>query len=118
MRLRVETRYKNYKSLLQKIKCKAKQPYYQTRCVEFKGNTNKLWAMMNTAVNKLPDKSSVIDELTVDGMKITHPNSIADSLGSYFASVGDKFAQKIPTPKTDVNEYISKIHETSNSMYF
>ena len=59
-----------------------------------------------------------IYQLTVDGMKITHPNSIADSLGSYFASVGDKFAQKIPTPKTDANEYISKIHETSNSMYF
>ena len=74
--------------------------------------------VMNTAVNKLSDKSSVIDELTVDGIKITHPMSIADSLGSYFASVGDKFAQKIPNPKKDVDEYIKKIHETVNSMYF
>ena len=83
-RLRVETKYKNYRSLLQKIKRKSKQSYYHDRCIEFKGNTKKLWGVMNSAVNKLSDKSSIIDELTVDGVKITHPNSIADSLGNYF----------------------------------
>ena len=117
-RLRVETKYKNYRSLLQKIKCKAKQSYYHDHCIEFKGNTKKLWGVMNSAVNKLSDKSSVIDELTIDGVKITRPNSIADSLGNYFATVGDKFAQRIATPNKNVDEYIKKIHETTNSMYF
>ena len=60
-RLQVETKYKNYRSLLQKIKHKAKQTYYHDCCVEFKGNTKKLWGVMNSAVNKLSDKSSVID---------------------------------------------------------
>ena len=74
--------------------------------------------VMNSAVNKLSDKSSVIDELTVEGVKITHPNAITDSLGKYFASVGDKFAQRIATPTRNVDEYIKKIHETTNSLYF
>ena len=117
-RLLVETKYKKYRSLLQKIKHKAKQSYYQDRCVEFKGNTKKLWGVMNSAVNKLSDKSSVIDKLTVEGVKITHPNAIADSLGKYFASVGDKFAQRIATPTRNIDEYIKKIHETTNSLYF
>ena len=42
-RLRVKTKYKKYRTLLQKIKRKAKQSYYNDRCVEFKGNTKKLW---------------------------------------------------------------------------
>ena len=64
---------------MQKIKRKAKQAYYHDRCVEFKGNTKKLWGVMNIAVNKLSDKGSIIDELTVDGVKITNPDSIANS---------------------------------------
>ena len=73
---------------------------------------------MNAAVNKLSDKSSIIHELTVDGVKITNPDSIANSLGKYFAAVGDKFAQRIASPVKSVDEYIQKIHETTNSMYF
>ena len=63
---------------------------------------------MNAAVNKLSDKSSVIDELTVDGVKITNPDSIANSLGKYFATVGNKFAQRIASPVKSVDEYIKK----------
>ena len=73
---------------------------------------------MNAAVNKLSDKGSIIDELTVDGVKITNPDSIANSLGKYFATVGDKFVQRIASPVKNVDEYIKKIHETTNSMYF
>ena len=73
---------------------------------------------MNTAVNKLSDKSSVIETLVIDGKKIDRPNAVADHLGSYFASVGTNYAKKIPTPKKDMNEYIDKISETVNSMYF
>ena len=54
--------------------------------------------VMNAAVNKLSDKGSVIDKLTVDGVKITNPDSFANSLGNYFATVGDKFAQRIASP--------------------
>ena len=117
-RLRVQTKYKRYKAQLQKIKRRAKQSYYRTQCIDFKCNTKKLWATMNSAVNRLSDKSSVIKALTVDGKKIDNPTAVANHLGNYFASVGANYAKKIPTPKKPVNEYIDKISETVNSMYF
>ena len=54
---------------------------------------------MNAAINKKQDKSTVIDELTVDGLRITQPHAIANSLGHYFANVGETYAKKIPSPK-------------------
>ena len=117
-RLPVETQYRNYKALLQRIEQTAKQNYYHNCCVELKSNTKKLWETMNSAVNKMSDKSSVINELTVGGIKITKPNEIADTLGNYFASVGENYAHKIPKPKWDVNDYVKLIHENVNSLYF
>ena len=64
------------------------------------------------------DKSTVIDELTVDGLRITQPHAIANSLGHYFANVGETYAKKIPSPKHSVDEYIRLIHENVDSLYF
>ena len=73
---------------------------------------------MNTAVNKISDKSSVIDELTIEGVKITKQNHIANSLGNYFASVGEKFPNKTPTPNKSVDEHTKLIRENAKSLYF
>ena len=73
---------------------------------------------MNSAVNKMTNKNSVIDELTVDGIRITKPNDIANTLGNYFASVGENYANKIPNPKQGVDDYIRLITENVNSLYF
>ena len=94
--LPVETQYKTYKTILQCVKHVDKQSYYHKHCTNFKHNTKKLWATMNAAVNKKTDKSTIIDELTVNGLRITEPTSIANSLGKYFASVGQTYATGIP----------------------
>ena len=116
--LPVETRYKTYKTILQQVKRIAKQSYYYECCTQFKHNTKKLWETMNTAINKKQDKSTVIDELTVDGLSITRPHAIANSLGHYFANVGETYAKKFPTPKCSIDDYIKLIHENVNSLYF
>ena len=73
---------------------------------------------MNAAINKKHDKSTVIDELTVDGLSITQLNAIANSLGHYFANVGETYAKKISSPKHSIDDYIKLIHENVNSLYF
>ena len=116
--LSVETRYETYKTILQRVKRVAKQTYYYEHCNQFKHNTKKLWETMNAAINKMHDKSTVIDELTVNGLRITQPHTIANSLGHYFANVGETYAKKIPSSKHSVDEYIKLIHENINSLYF
>ena len=64
------------------------------------------------------DKSTVIDELTVDGLRITQPHAIANSIGHYFANVDETYAQKIPSPKRSADEYIRLIHENVDNLYF
>ena len=73
---------------------------------------------MNAAINKKHDKSSVIDELTIDGVNVTQPNAIADTLGNYFANIGESYAKKIPRPKRSADEYLKLIHTSINSLYF
>ena len=58
--LPVETRYKTYKTILQQVKCIAKQSYYYECCTQFKHNTKKLWETMNAAINKKQDESTVL----------------------------------------------------------
>ena len=54
---------------------------------------------MNAAINKKHDKTSVIDELTINGISVTEPNAIANTLGNYFANVSETYAKKVPKPK-------------------
>ena len=68
--------------------------------------------------NKKHDKTSVIDELTSDGISVTEPNAIANTLGNYFANVGETYAKRIPKPKRNSDEFLKLIHTNINSLYF
>ena len=73
---------------------------------------------MNVAKNKKHDKTSVIDELTTDGISLTEPNAIANTLGNYFAKVGETYAKRIPKSKHNSDEFLKLIHTNINSLYF
>ena len=116
--LSVETKYRTYKSILQRIKRIAKQTFYHERCTQFKHNTKKLWETMNAAINKKHDKTSVIDELTINGISVIEPNAIANTLGNYFANVSETYAKRVPKPKRNPDELLKLIHTNINSLYF
>ena len=72
---------------------------------------------MNAAINKKHDKTSVIDELTINGISVTEPNAIANTLGN-FANVGETYAKRVPKPKRNPDELLKLIHTNINSLYF
>ena len=45
-------KYKDYKSILQKIKRKAKMDHYQDECLRYKNETRKLWDVINRITGK------------------------------------------------------------------
>ena len=45
-------KYKEYKSMLQKLKRKAKMDHYQDKCQRYKNETKKLWDVINTITGK------------------------------------------------------------------
>ena len=49
------TKYRNYRNLLTKLKCKYKLNYYKDKCKEFRSNAKKLWHIINTCIGKESD---------------------------------------------------------------
>ena len=113
-----ETKYKEYKTTLRKITRLAKVEYYNNKCVEVKGNMKNLWLIINHAIGKTSDKTSVIESIKSEGLYQFEPKAISNELARYFASIGKKFADKTPTPENDIKHYLNKINQNKNSLFF
>ena len=100
------THYKEYRNVLNTIKCYSKINYCQQKCIEHKRNTSKLWKLINNAINKTNDKSCIVEKIKIDNLLVNDPKKIANHFGEYFSTVGKKYANKISSPKIDINTYI------------
>ena len=80
--------YKQYRSVLKKCKCSAKQQYYKDICTELKNNTKKLWQLINGIINKTSHKLHVIEKINKDGTSLTNTQEISNEFGRYFSSIG------------------------------
>ena len=108
----VNEQYKHYTNCLNKLKRQAKLSYYQTLCINLKNNTKKLWEIINTTIRKRSNKSCILEKLKVGNFVYDSATDIANSLGSYFATVGTKFANAIKPPNTKVSAYTRKTKKT------
>ena len=99
----VNEQCKHYRNCLNKLKRQAKLSYYQTLCTNLKNNTKKLWEIINTTISKSSNKSCILEKLKVGNIMYDSATNIANSLGSYFATVGTKFANAIKPPNIKVS---------------
>ena len=111
-----DLKYKNYKNVIEKSKRYMKLEYYRTKCIEFKSNTKKLWGMIKKITGKVNDKSTVISCIKVDTIEHYDATGITNTLGKYFSSVGEAYANKITKSSIPINNYISKTPQNQNSM--
>ena len=108
--------YKDYSKLLPKLKHFAKKLYYESKCEEYKSNTNKLWKVINEICSKNNDKTSTIDYLKIGNLHEYNADRISNHFGKYFSKVGKVFAKKIPDPKKGINEYLSVIDRNQSAL--
>ena len=114
--LKLSKNYNEYAKLLKRTLRYAKKSYYVEKCNLYKSNTKKLWATIHEICGRHNDKSSMIDYLTIDGVKTYEATKISNQFAKYFSTVGKKFANKLPNPVTPVSEYISQIPCNSKSL--
>ena len=88
--------YKTYRNTYNRIKRHAQETYYQKKALDFNNNTKQLWNLINKVIRKKGHSGSIIPYITVDGIKITDPNEIADSFGQFYSTLGSSLAQKNP----------------------
>ena len=112
-----ETKYKVYRSTLQKILRTAKRNYYTEQCVSFKSNTKKLWQTINEISRKINDKSSLLDCIKVNNINYYDGKNICSEFGRYFSTVGNSLASKIPNSIKSINHYLDKINRNTKSVF-
>ena len=114
----IRTHYLAYNKILRKSLKLAKQEFHREKCREFQHNTKKLWRLINKISGRINDKSSTIDCITIDGVKQYQGSIIANSLASYFANVGQKFAEKIPKSNISVKSYLEALQNNTQTLFF
>ena len=114
----LRTHYLAYNKILRKSLKWAKQEFHREKCREYQQNTKKLWQLINKVSGRVNDKSSTIDCITVNGIKQYQGSLIANSLASYFANVGKKFAEKIPKSTTSIKCYLEALQNNTQSLFF
>ena len=110
-------RYKNYRNVLNTLKRRCKINYYQQMCIEHKINTTKLWQLINNVINKTNDKSCVIEILKIENLLVNDPKKISNHFGEYFSTVGENYANKISSPKNNVDYYLRKINRNNKTIF-
>ena len=110
-------RYKQYRDCLKKIKRDCKCLYFSQQCKRHKHNIKKLWEMINAMTGKLVNKTSVIDFITVDNIKKFTAMEISNEFTKFYATIGKKLADNIPSSTMGLDYYLNKISRNKNSLF-
>ena len=113
----VHNKYKEYRNKLKQIIRKRKETCYNTKCVEFKRNSKKLWDMINRISHNERDKTNLIECLKIENIMDYNAKNIASEFGKYFSSIGKTLANQIPTSNHNINTYINNIIPNPNTIY-
>ena len=110
--------YKTYNSTLRRIIRRTKCLYYQDMCHTYRAHSKKLWGLINEIAGKINDKSSIIEYIKIDGIRVYNSTKICNAFGNYFSTVGKNFANKIPKSQKSITDYLKKLQSNSESLFF
>ena len=110
-------KYKAYRNCLTKIKHNAKVNYYIKKCYSLKSNVKKLWQLINNIIKKTNDKTTLIDYITVNGIKYYNPSEISNHFGKFYSKLGENVVKTIHKSKFTPNHYLNKIKINPKTLY-
>ena len=110
-------RYKQYRTVFQRIKRRCKLDYFNNQCTKFKNDTKRLWHTINNINNGNNDKSCTIDYIKKDNIIISDGSKITKEFGHYFATIGKKVSMKGGNSKKHINDYLYKIPINPKSVF-
>ena len=111
-------RYKQYRSVLQKLKRHCKRSYFSQQCERFKRDTLKLWQVTNQITGKRNDKSMIIDHITVEGVKKYSSTQISNEFANYYATLGQNLSNNLENSNNSIDHYLAKIKRNTKSIFF
>ena len=109
-------KYIEYQNKLNTTKKSMQKLYYITRASDFAKDSQKLWSLINNVIKRTKDKGSIISQITIDGMKTSNPEKIANEFGKFYSTLGNNLASQISCGPQSAEHYINKIPRNLNSL--
>ena len=103
-------KYRVYRSLLTRLKTKAKNSYYAELAISYGNDKSKIWRLVNEITKrKKINNHSIKSLLDKKGNKLRDPKLIANALNEHFSTVGKNMASKFMnnTNTKDPLDYIT-----------
>ena len=108
--------YKQYRNIFNRTKRAAMQLYYTQKAEAFKKNTKELWKLINSTISKQKNNGSIIPYITVDRLRVTNGQNIADSFAKHYAEIGANLASQIGKGSKGITDYLDAIPRLLNSI--
>jgi hypothetical protein len=99
-------KYKNYKSVYQRVIRGAKKLYFTNKLEENVGNPKKTWATLNEILGK-SRKTENIEKINVNGVPSSDPIVIANQFNTFFTEVGRQISDSVPSVAKRPEDYIN-----------
>ena len=80
--------------------------YFTTNIAASKKDPSKTWKLINELSSRKVSEVTSVKKINLDGNDITNSADISDAFNSYFTSIGETLANKIPNSNVDPVSYI------------
>ena len=72
---------------------------------------------MNSLMGRCNDKSSNVEKLELNNIKLTDPREIANSFSKYYSEIGKQYAERIPSTNINHMKYVNECTRIKKSMF-
>ena len=73
--------------------------------------------MINSCIGKINDKTTIIDQLSVENIDIIDSKKITNEFGRYFSTIGNHYANRIKKPNNSTSSYLNVIPRNTKSIF-
>ena len=102
------SKYNQYRKCYDKVIRAAKKLYFKQSFEQNKNNLRKTWDILREAIRKKNDKTSLINEISSDGLMFSKSTDIANKFNEYFTNVAENITNNLNTSDRECTFYLTE----------
>lgn len=97
--------YISYRNKFKSLRIKTEKNYYASEFQKYNSDLKHTWKVIRSILNT-SNNNTKIDELCINGVKITDAETMAERFNSYFSSIAQTLSDKIPASQQTFQSYM------------
>ena len=114
-----ESLYKNAKKEYQKMIRREKNNYYKKKLENCKGDSHKIWQVINELLRRKSKKSSAKNDILIEnGMSYSTDKKICKYLNNYYRNIAFEIEKSLDKSKNNYLHYLNKSKQSKEIFQF